>query len=291
MAGVASSVFVHEPRSGGERRWEELLGPARDRYFAGRYRETEYAFVSGSSPGDVTYSVHLPQQPTDWHLTSIDAVALAHFAIMDTSPPDLTRWLRRSWVQSLDLRAGRQPTTDLERVSVAIHSQASSHQVTIEADVGTMHVRLGVAADEPVPACGGEVAEPVPQRSLRESPTAVPSAIEFSDQRVDADWHFDSGLTAIGYIAIFGQLTQAIAYHHAGLRREDAAVLWMRRIQMTGIPAPGHGPTHLRAFAQLTRDRVHQTARGVVHDVHVAAHATTGASANARAAYIEREAR
>ncbi|MCI1020410.1 hypothetical protein HWD99_17425 [Microbacterium sp. C5A9] len=291
MAGVASSVSVDEPRSGGERRWEELLGPARDRYFAGRYRETEYAFVSGSSSGDLTYSVHLSQQPTEWHLTSIDAVVLARYAIMDTSPPDLTRWLRRSWVQSLDLRAGRQPTTDLERVRVTAQLQASSHQVTIDADVGTMHVRLGVAADEPVPACGGEVAEPVPQRSLRESPTAVPSVIEFSDQRVNAEWHFDSGLTAIDYIATFGQLTQAIAYHHAGLRRKDAEMLWMRRIEMAGIPAPGHGRTHLRSFAQLTRDRGHRTARGVVHDVHVAAHATTGVWAKASAAYIEREAR
>lgn len=96
-------------------------------------------------------------------------------------------------------------------------------------------------------------------------------------------------LTAIDYLVTMGQLTQAVIYATEGRSRASVDNLWMRSMSIELPPRPAALPVSFQTTTTLVKDTAIARGGQRIHDVRVASRASTGVSASAALAYMERD--
>lgn len=297
-----------------------ILGPAHKRYFGGGYRQVEYDVHVDPLTGDAIESLAAHgsvRYGAEWsivngttrtpHLSSIDAVVLPLLAferVSRLSGLDLSR----AWVQDVSLQAGTQPWLELDDVPITLGVHQNADEYRISSTAGNIRSRLVVAlpqadtlpSDEPFGAVESVYSHGF-NHGTNETEVMV---FDHDGLRVDARHRFGSGalrlplsgiesayvpaVTAIDYIAIIGQMAQALAYAAAHTQRIHVDNLWMRRLSgHIGSPPMGVPDETISTTRVVRHDELNRGSQ-CIHSLHVESALSNGVSASALLAFSTR---
>lgn len=302
---------------------EELLGPSDGRYFAAGYRAVSYvvepengtAWPRADGVGRVSY-------PEEWslgpdgvrrspHLSSVDSIVLPLLMCERLCSEDSLRILSRYRVIAVELRAGREPWRDLDEVpiSLEIAGVLGVEDLEISAVAGSMRARLtlrqGADEDGGTPSASSAPGTATVYGGLFQSTTSRTDLTGFdaSSQTLHGrhelapatsapvglgvESAFWPMLTAIDYLVLLGQLTQATIHVAHGVDRAKMGNLWLRSFKIwldEGFSYPGYS---FESAIWIARDRVIVKDGRHIHDVGLASDLSTGVRAEALVAYEE----
>ncbi len=294
---------------------DQALGPAGDRYFGDGYRSVQHSvsgrLIDGLLGGNGTvgypprWSVDSQSRARDAHLSSVDAVILPLLLLEQCATGGELDALRTLRLTSLDLRAGAHPWDDLDAVPVEARIMQQRDALSVKGTVGSIKVALRLErGDDCSPReTGGEsvygslfrttqcrtVIESKPQGSRSLAAHHEVACSQNADAKgLESDYW--PGLTLVDYLVVLGQITQALVYTSAGVRRGEAGPLWMRRMRLNRTPTPPAGNySQFSSEAHIERDRVITRGQSRLHDTVVNARTTSGVSASSAIAYFEGE--
>lgn len=262
--------------------FDVLLGPAGRRYFGTGYRGVDYGFADTRVRAGRVAATAAVSYPRGWslkeseperkpHLGTLDTVVLAAGAaealLAGAVGLDAGR-IRRSWVESLDIRAGTAPFEELARVPVELSVAQSSPgpgsdlvRTSVGGRIGGMSVSMTLCHEPPgqAPAAGtpagGGLIRLRPQSDLFRGTEHASSGIRIAEgldevtavhrlrPATDAvaeglgAAHWPSP-TAVDAIVLSSQMAQVLIYRRQGLSREATRTLWMRRVSYRATEAP-----------------------------------------------------
>lgn len=293
-----------------------ILGPAEGRYFASGYKDVRYdvrdpGLADGS--GARMSATYAARYPADWsraadgeartpHLSSVDAIALSILTLERFAGP---RELGSYRVARVELRAPRQPHTDLDAVPVALRvdGDLGEADLRVDSDVGGIRVRLDVRRCEGDGSRVDEGGSSIYAEEFRQ--TRIASSLEGHEASAVIVSHlfeadpgsappsltglesaFAPAVTVIDLLVTLGQTTQAAIYSSLPIeqRRGD---LWMRSMVIEVDDRPQPLPFDARSRTAVTRERVLDRGGQKVHDIDVESTLESSVRAWARLAYVE----
>lgn len=301
-------------------RWpslDDVLGPAKSRYFGAGYRYVCHLLRNLRSTGTSFSCIADIRYPSNWSTGHADGTREPHLSTIDAVVVPLMA-IERVWpqcsslqVSSVDLRAGNRPWTTLSEVPLQVSflgiSRDHAHVQRYSAKLGNISATLELTNDisgdnGEVKNMGSGLFDPAYQ-AIDSTTQIAPCAsaeralrarhgfdvvMNESQTRFGHDESFASrpALTVVDYLVTMGQMAQALIGKDLKVNR-GAGQLWMRRVSLSLPPRRTYLPCAIESSTELAETQLIEKSGTRVYAIVVDSHTSDGAVVKSRLAQVE----